>query len=221
MTEALFMEPDRMLDALDAVLYLNQQLSLNSELARIRLWDLDEILSLGGSVWRVDPNGHRLIRRVAATAEAAFQSASSSDDVASAELQEAWTAVYGRNPDASDAWDHSIKAVEAVLIPIVTPKMAKATLSDVLGSLDKQGFLWQLVLHGHDDSRSVAPLVAMLRLIWPNPDRHGGGKSRRPSLDEAQAVVGLAVAIVQWTRAGALSRRQSADGPPGISSTVL
>ena len=205
-TESLWAQPDLILDAVDAALHLNQPIS-GIDVAEMRLSDLDEILSLGGSVWRVDPNGHRLIRRVAATAQADFTNASSPDDMASGELQEAWTAVYGRNPDPSDAWDHSIKAVEAVLIPIVVPRKDKATLGNVVGSLNAEESSWQLALHGHDDSRSVAPLVAMLRLIWPNPDRHVGNNSRKPSLDEAQAVVSLAVTIVQWARAGALSRR--------------
>jgi hypothetical protein len=193
-TEALFRSPDRMLDVVDAALHFDefQKWELNS---------LDEILLLGGSVWQVDPGGRQLVRRVEATADAAFRAATSPADAASAELQEAWIAVYGRDPDASDAWDHSIKAVEAVLIPVVTPNKAKATLGDVVGSLNSQGSRWQLVLPGHDDSRSVDPLVAMLRLMWPNPDRHVSGTSRRPSLDEAQAVVNLAVAIVQWSRA--------------------
>jgi hypothetical protein len=198
-TEALFTAPDLMLDVVDAALHLQ-------EFTEWQLSPLDEILMLGGSVWEVDPARGRLVRRVDATAQEAFRDASSPEDVASAELQEAWTATYGRNPDASDAWDHSIKAVEAVLIPVVTPKKAKANLGDVVGSLGSQGSLWKLVLHGHDDTQSVAPLVTMLRLMWPNPDRHGSGNSRKPSLDEAQAVVNLAVAIVQWARAGALSK---------------
>jgi hypothetical protein len=146
-------------------------------------------------------------RLVPPKTSAAFEKATDAADLASTELRNAWVAVYGRSPDASDAWDHSIKAVEAVLIPIVTPAKAKATLGDVLGSLAHQGTLWQLELRGHDDSKDVAPLVSMLRLIWPNPDRHGGGASRTPSLDEAEAVSSLAITIVQWARAGVLSRR--------------
>jgi hypothetical protein len=199
-TGALFTAPDLMLDVVDAALHLDEfyDWQINS---------LDEVLKLGGSVWQVDSDQKRLVRRVDATAQSAFQDASSPADVASAELQEAWSGAYGRNPDASDAWDHSIKAVEAVLIPVVTPNKAKANLGDVVGSLGSQGSLWKLVLHGHDDTQSVAPLVAMLRLMWPNPDRHGGGNSRKPALDEGQAVINLAVTIVQWARAGALSRR--------------
>lgn len=188
------------LDAVDAVLYLDE-MSVGACLS------LDELLMVGGSVWRVDPAGRRLVRRVDETATAAFEEASSPDDAASTELSEAWTAAYGRHPNASDAWDHSIKAVEAVLIPIVTPNKAKATLGDVVGILNSQGSQWQLDLHGHDDSQSVGPLVSMLRLIWPNPDRHGSGVSRTPSLTEAQEVVHLAVTLVQWARCNALLKR--------------
>jgi hypothetical protein len=31
----------------------------------------------------------------------------------------AWTKAYGREPDASDASDHAVKAVEALLLPVV------------------------------------------------------------------------------------------------------
>jgi hypothetical protein len=189
-----------MLDAVDAVLYLD-------EMPPYQYVSLDEILLLGGSVWQVDPSGRRLVRRVNKTATAAFVEASSHDDAASAELSEAWTAAYGRHPDPSDAWDHSIKAVEAMLIPIVTPNKAKATLGDVVGNLNSQGTQWKLGLHGHDDSQSVAPLVSMLRLMWPNPDRHRSGTSRTPALAEAQEVVHLAVTIVQWARCNALVKR--------------
>ena len=198
-----------MLDVVDAVLHLYSSfLSIDSSFTWSRRYrELDEVLELAGSVWRVGPDRDRLVRRVDPAATAAMVEASSPMDTASAELREAWNVAYGRNPDASDAWDHSIKAVEAVLIPVVTPNKAKATLGDVVGVLNSQGQLWQLEVYGHDGTRDVAPLVSMLRLSWPNPDRHGGQGGRKPSLVEAQAVVHLAVTIVQWTRSGVLSKR--------------
>jgi hypothetical protein len=200
-TASMIDTPDLMLDAVDAVFHLGRDFGAED------YQSLNEILELGGSIWRADSGQCCLIRRADPTAAKAFGDASLPSDVASAELRNAWIAAYGRNPDPSDAWDHSIKAVEAVLIPIVTPAKTKATLGDVVGSLSSQGSPWQLVLHGHDGSMSVEPLVSMLRLIWPNPDRHGGSTSRRPSLDEAQAVVNLAVTLVQWARANAITRR--------------
>jgi hypothetical protein len=45
----------------------------------------------------------------------------------------------------------------------------------------------------------------MLRLMWPNPDRHGGAERRVPELGETAGVVHLAVAIVQWARDGLIT----------------
>jgi hypothetical protein len=90
-----------------------------------------------------------------------------------------------------------------VLVPVVVPNKAKATLSDVLGQLRSQGNLWKMLLPGKDQSHDVAPLVAMLELIWPNHDRHGGNTPKRtPSPEEARAVVTQTAAIVQWHRDG-------------------
>jgi hypothetical protein len=192
-----------MLDAVDAVLHFKGYMSKEA----LHLQDLDKILELGGSVWQVDSNGGSLVRRLDAPTAAAYAEASLPEDVASRELRDAWSSAYGRNPNASDAWDHSIKALEAILIPIVVPGKEKATLGDVVGVLASQASPWRLGWHGHDNSLSIMPLVSMLRLIWPNPDRHGSQCSRLPSLVEARAVVHLAVAVVQWARSGVIARR--------------
>jgi hypothetical protein len=91
------------LDIVDAVLHLYASISkpvfelpvgaLQASLS----WDfkcseLDDLLELAGSVWRVGPNCDRLVRRVDPTATGAFVQASSPGDVAGAELKEAWTA---------------------------------------------------------------------------------------------------------------------------------
>jgi hypothetical protein len=91
---------------------------------------IDQILSDGGSAYRATPRG--IEHRVDPTAQEAFEAAIRSRDHASNELAEAWSKAYGRDPDASDAWDHSIKAVEAVLRPIsarTTPRQHCPTSS--------------------------------------------------------------------------------------------
>jgi hypothetical protein len=55
---------------------------------------------------------------------------------------------------------------------------------------------------------------AMLDIVWPNHDRHGGGPTpkREPSIEEARAVVTLAATIVQWHREGrALQKRVKSE----------
>lgn len=183
------------LDAIDCALHL----SGGKDAVRLR-----DTLHLAGSVWTVSEDGTSLVRRVDVTAGQAFSAATSHADTASEELKEAWHNAYSRNPNASDAWDHAAKAVEAALIPLVVPTQAKPHLGHVLGQLRGQPQRWRLVLPGANEKHSAEPLVAMLDLIWPNPDRHASDSRRVPSLEEAEAVVQLAVTIVQWARNGAL-----------------
>jgi hypothetical protein len=176
-----------------------------ADVGALRFW-----LSACGSVWTTSKDGSQLVRRVDESATAAFEQATTPADAVSVELALAWGFVYGRDPSASRGWDHSIKALEAVLTGLVCPKNAKATLGTVIADLNSQISKWQLTLRGPNDDGSIAPLVAMLRLVWPNPDRHQGNHHRSPSLEEAQAIVHVTVTIVQWARSGALARRPTA-----------
>ncbi len=118
------------LDALNTILLqcrLDQDLCLDvlDCLLRFELGDaedLDLLLAVGASTWKVAPDRRSLTSRVDPTVEEALSAATSPEDAASAELREAWTRAYGRERDPSDAWDHAIKAVEALLRPIVSPR---------------------------------------------------------------------------------------------------
>src|SRR5262249_38319802 len=142
--------------------------------------ELDEILDIGGSAWRVADDGKSLERRIDPVAKEAARVAMNPRGASSDELRKAWQAVYGRNPNPSDAWDHAIKATEAVLIPIVVPSQAKPTLGHVIGQLNSNGGAWKLVLPGKNHDHDISPLVSMLNLLWPNPDRHANNTSREP-----------------------------------------
>lgn len=162
---------------------------------------LENILLAGGSVWTVNTDLDGLERRVAQTSSDAFQQAVAPGDDAAEELSTAWALAYGRNPDPSDAWDHAIKAVEATLIPIVVPNKAKATLGDVAGVLKSTPSSWSFGLPGAPGHENGAALEALIRHIWPNPDRHGGGSNTRvPSQTEAESVVQIAVLLVNLCR---------------------
>ncbi|MDN3496918.1 hypothetical protein QL996_13330 [Planococcus sp. APC 4015] len=194
---ALHSDRDLYLDALDATLYLRTA----------RAAPLRQTLLVGGSVWTVSDDGKSLQRRVDETAAAAFRQALAPGDSASHELTAAWTAAFGRTPNPSDAWDHAIKAVEEVLIPLVIPKVAKANLGGVAGELAASS-RWQLApTTSSSSSDDGSTLEAMLRLIWPNPDRHGGGAKRTPTQSEVEVVVHLAVALVEMGRNGRLTKK--------------
>lgn len=182
---------------------------------------LDSYLTLGGSAWEVveEPLPH-LERRVSGEQRALYASATMPVDAAAQHLREAWANAYGRNPDPSDAWDHAIKAIEILLQPIASPANDKATLGSMLAALEAKPEKWVLALPS--SSKKVDPvetITGMLRLIWPNPDRHGSGSgsSRVPTLDEAEQVVDLAVLVVSWLRKGALQPAASSSTGPAAS----
>lgn len=191
-------DPDLMLDVLDAALATGKS-----------GWEpLNTILEQGGSAWTVREDGRGLERRVDDTTIEAFKSATTATDAASDDLKTAWGHAYGRNPDASDAWDHAIKAVEHVLAPIVTPNNSKATLGSIIAAIEQAPTKVTFVLQSSSkDLTNIETLTAMLRLIWPNPDRHGGvaGSGRKPDLGEAQSVLHTAITIVQFVHNSTLT----------------
>jgi hypothetical protein len=170
---------------------------------------LERMLTDGDSVWRVSEDRRSFASRVSDEAQAIYDAATSISDDAAKELREAWRNAFGRNGDPSDAWDHAVKAMEALLIPLVVPKEKKPNLGHVVGQLANQGHLWRMILPGKNGDNDVGPLVGMLNGIWPNVDRHSGVPTSRPPTDqEARAAVTLAAAILQWHRDGWVLERR-------------
>jgi len=117
----------------------------------------------------------------------------------------AWTGAYGWKPRPASAWHHSIKALEASLGKVVCPDNPTASLSQIIDEL-KTG-QWRLQVRGQARDYTIDPLVQMLGLIWPDPNRDGPSTPEPPATkEEASAVVQLAVAIVQWGRDGHIVR---------------
>jgi hypothetical protein len=163
--EAIFnwaADEERFLDVLHCTLQLPTQKEKRTE-------RLEALLASGRSVWRATGKG--LERRVDATATAAFEQALKPQDAASKELSEAWAKAYARGSDASDAWDHAIKAVEAMLRGTISPNNTQATLGTLIRDLGNGAHKFKFVLT--NDLGGVHTLLAMLQLMWPNPDRHG------------------------------------------------
>jgi hypothetical protein len=92
---------------------------------------------------------------------------------------------------------------------VVCPNHQGATLSNVIGELRAHNAtVWKLNVRGRNRDNNVLPLVAMLELMWPDPNRHGAPTPEPGAkLEEARAVVQLAVMIVQWARDGQIVRR--------------
>ncbi|WP_216896673.1 hypothetical protein [Nocardia alni] len=213
---AFELDEERGLDLIDALLYHRASataatLEPRGSTALEDASELRTLLANGGSLWTVSPSNDQLVLVVGEHAGKIYQYAIAVQDEATAELHEAWKNAYGRNGDASDAWDHAIKAVEDVLIPIVVPNKTNATLGNVLGQLGspQSASLWKMMLPGSNQSHDVAAFVGMLRWLWPNHDRHGGsGPRRTPSMEEARMIVTCAAMIVQWHRQGWIVTRR-------------
>lgn len=197
---------DLCLDVVDAILRLQPDGMLSRADQTARLADT---LTLGGSAWMVAPDSKSLVRRVDSTAVAQFAAATTPVDVASEELREAWNSAYGRNPNPAQAWNHAIKACEALLIPLVCPKKDKANLGSVAGYLKSAPHAWNFTLPDTPNSiGGVQILEQMLRLIWPDPKRHSDGTARPPATQlQAESALQVAVTIVQLVRSNALVKR--------------
>lgn len=195
-------DEDLLLDLIDAVLHESGSWSAPTAALRELLYD-------GGSVWTVAAGGRALERVIDPVAAEAAQAAMTPADDASAELRSAWAHAFGRSPDPSDAWDHAIKAVEALLNPIVTPTNDKATLGSIISAMRAKPSKWTHVLPADRDG-GVEILISMLELMWPNPDRHSTGTTRPPTDIEARAVVQTAALVVSWLRDEAIIRSEGA-----------
>lgn len=186
-------DEDLFLDVVDATLSLAPEKSPN----------LKDTLLAAGSAWTVSPQGDSLTRRVDPTAQGQIEKIVSTLDDSSVELAEAWECAYGRSPNPSDTWDHSIKAIETALWPIVLPQNSRATLGTLEKALKEKPSKWTFGLQSNSIG-GVETLHALLKMVWPNPDRHGTGESRTPTQNEAEAVLHTAITIVQWIQAGLL-----------------
>lgn len=184
-------DPELMLDVIDATL----------SLADPNVSGLLTAFEDAGSEWTVAEDGKSLEKRVDETARDQFAAATSAQDDAAQHLREAWHSTYGRHPNPSDAWDHAIKAVEAVLWQDVIPKDPHPTLGKIEKAIAAKPSKWNLGIESNSIG-SVETLHALLAMVWVNPDRHSTQNPRVPTQSEVEGLVQIAVTIVQWTRAG-------------------
>jgi len=190
---------------LDVVDYFLQSTSYSSERET-----LEDILSQGGSAWRVAErnDGFRLESRVLPQMQALAEAALGGSGNDAEYLRQAWQCAFGRSPQPSEAFDHSVKAIEATLTPIVTPKDPTPTLGKMIAALRANPAKWKLRLSGKKPDTSVTALAEYLDVVWASHLRHGlAGKGAKlhHSPEEARDAVIVAVHVVQLIHSGALS----------------
>jgi hypothetical protein len=195
LTNAAYRDQETALEVVDSVLYWTSGRTAGA---------LRNTLMLGGSAWTVSEQGSGLERRVPPTEQNAYANAIAPEDDVSEHLRHAWGKVYGRTPDPSDAWDHAIKACEALLCPVVIPNDQGATLGKVIAAIRQAPQKFAVRLPGNP--RGVAAMDTfrgLLEMVWSSqPDRHASGPSRPSTHEEATDVVHCAVLVTNLVRRG-------------------
>lgn len=165
--------------------------------------NLEQVLATCGSVWTVDIEAGRLLRRVPEEAQAAYELALEKQPTAAEHLSGAWAHAFGRHPDAGDAWGDAIRAVEAALHQIISPANEKATLGSMKSELRQAPEGKFIIRAAGTDPKET--LLGMLDAVPYEDGRHGTDRSRA-SLDTARIVVFQATALVAGVGEGLIER---------------
>ncbi|GAB4049721.1 hypothetical protein [Catellatospora paridis] len=195
-----------LLRAINALLQLVDKKHL-----KIDTFELDHLLSFGGSAYRVSSDLDRLVHRVPEQAQAAFDTAAkTAPEAAARHLQDAWVATYGLDPDYDKAVSSSIKAVEEILLPLVSPTNdGHRTLTKSLATLKREASDWEVALPNLPSGSSAISILSdlMHAMMKAHSSRHGGSStSRIPFAVEAETVLHLAIALVQVLSIGGLKK---------------
>lgn len=194
-------EPDLLLEA--AHHWLGRVYNLWNKEQKPAADALKRLFEESGSVWTVrlikDPG---LERRVSAEQQEAAAAAIARGTRASEYLAVAWREAYDRDPDASASYRDSVRAVEAVTIPMVLPNDRLATLGKVIGELKAHPDRISLRMHTPDAPAGSQAVISMLSTLWDGQyARHAVIDPSQPpnaSIEQAQDAVRLAVLIVDW-----------------------
>jgi hypothetical protein len=174
---------------------------------------IEAVLHAAGSKWKVGiRNGEPgLEGRVPLGVQDAADSTMALSNDAGRLLSEAWHAVYGMNPQPDLGYRKSIEAVEAVVLPIVTPNDSTAHLGKAISQMRADGD-WKLpFVKEHSQNPSQTVVLNMLQALWSgHSDRHPGTSNYIQSTQEAaEAAVSIAVALLNLFNSGAVARRQA------------
>ena len=124
--------PERMLDLVDMLLANPPD---NVTVSADQIYELERMLAEAGSAWTARHNPRGLHRRVEPAAQEAAEQVLDSGTRAAGYLAKAWSHAWGRTSEPSGAFRDAVRAVEAALKPIVSPKDNVTTLGKVIGQI--------------------------------------------------------------------------------------
>lgn len=170
-----------------------------------QLDDLDDILEEGGSKWRVGRRGKLpgLLERITPAMDKAADKAMTDCDNAGELLASAWQQLFGCNPNPSEAYSNTVKAIEAATKDSLGPNDKVYTLGKGLNTMRNQHWKYMIEV---DNSSSEARrnvdggvIQLMMRSIWEAQRNRHGDENGVPDIspEEARAAIFLAVPIIQ------------------------
>lgn len=172
---------------------------------------LESTLRSSGSKWTIGVRAADrlgLVQRVPEGVQTAAEATMRSSGRAGRRLAEAWGEAFGIEPNPSNAYSLSVKAVEDAALPKVPLKPKDhRTLGSVIRALNSANYDaadWTLGFQREDKHYSNGQtLVAMLKTLWSGQtDRHGGDhelvNGTLISQEAAEAAAMLAVPLVHW-----------------------
>lgn len=167
---------------------------------------LNAILLQSGSKWIakvVDYKGV-LEERVSQTASDAFElSVNNATNESANFLTTAWHQAYGRSPNATEAYNNAIKAMEAAAWPIITPRNNSATLGHIIGELSVIPAKWKTAISEKTTGMGVKAIADAMLLVWEgHTDRHGTASPVAVTREAAEQAVLAAVMICGYFNRG-------------------
>jgi hypothetical protein len=103
-----------------------------------------------------------------------------------------------------------VLAVESVACRAFTPGDPEPSLGKAIGCLRNTLGTWTVATLDNQQQASAETLLAMLETVWQNHQRHlgaDGNRAQPATQDEAEAVLFLAVTIVQWFERGLVKKK--------------
>lgn len=197
---------------------LNQQLSVvdycvhhftktYEDVLRVKM--LSESMRRSRFAYEIDENALSLVRVLPAGVDESVRSAFGVK-VSESKMREAVHWATGLKPDGIKSFDAMVRALEAVVIPELSPNDAKATLGKVLGGIRAGQIKLACVLPraaiAPQNSLPTADVVrGMLELVWSGYERHAVS-SGETSVDGARSLLGVVGSLVSWFGSGAVTK---------------
>jgi hypothetical protein len=171
---------------------------------------LDTALHEGGSAWAAYVGSPQwgLVRRVNETTAELVKAVTLPDTDAARKIRSAWVACYRLHPNYDVAYRDAVLAVEAVSIPMTVRASPRASLGQVISHIRDTQSRWSVGRLDAKEIPSAELLLAMLKGLWHNQERHArpDGSIIAVTREEAEAAVSLAVPLVHWFTTGLVAK---------------